>query len=306
MKTHPIRFIPFAILGILPSLLFAQAPVATPAVTVTVPVDGPITTPSNAVVAEYINIASQQSTTLEFGFWGAKGVLAPHEPISATFVPINSKLVLTLSDQLGSVSNLKWFRNSEQIATGVTELEIADTTTSDSGFYWATFDGNPETPSTSSLQIVVARADHHRLGNMSVRSTLTAKTPSTTFGFVVQQQGSYPNAYGEYLIRVMGPSLAQFQVPNPVPDPVVRFFNAEGNEFTSVNSLVFEPGYFDWLEDVSSSVGAFPVDLPTTEETVMFIYLPAGAYTAQVSSASGAEGEVLFEIYEVLAPPAFP
>jgi hypothetical protein len=298
-QPQPRWFRHLARLFIWPCLLFVQVAMATPTED-TVPV------PQRLAVSPSINISSQQSTTLEFGYWGAKGSFAPHEPVPATFVPSHSKLILKLSDHLGAVSDLKWFRNNEQIATEVTELEIATPTASDSGFYWATFNGNPETPSTSSLQIIVASADRHRLGNMSVRSTLTSATPSSTVGFVVQQQGAYPSAHGEYLIRVIGPSLAQFQVSNPLPDPIVRFFNATGNEIIFAHTMIFRAGYFDWLKTVSSSVGAFPVDLPSPPETVEFVSLPVGAYTAQVTSASGAEGDFLFEIYEILDAPPFP
>lgn len=271
------------------------------------PTDTAVTeVPVDVVVAESINIASQQTTTLEFGYWGVKGTLAPHEPIPATFVPASSKLVLKLSDALGSVSNVQWFRNNEPLSSGSRELEISETANSDSGFYWATFSGNPETPSTSSLQVVVADADHHRLGNMSVRATVTTGSPTATFGFVVAQQGAYPYSYGQYLIRVIGPTLEQFQVPNALPDPVVRFFNAAGDEFFFVTTAIFQPGYYDWLNTLADSVGAFPVDLPSATEFVMFVQLPAGAYTAQVSSASGNVGDVLFELYEVLEAPPFP
>lgn len=267
---------------------------------------GNVTVPADAVAAESINIPSQQTTTLEIGYWGAKGVHAPHEPVPARLVPVDSKLILTLSDQLGSISDLKWFHNGEQIAAGVSQLEIAETASADSGFYWATFSGNPETPSTSSIQILVAKANHHRLGNMSVRSTITTSAPSATFGFVVSQRDAYDHGYGEYLIRVIGPSLAEYQVANPLPDPVVRFFSPAGDEITFGSSAIFRLDYYSWLETISSSVGAFPIDLPSADETVMFVALSAGAYTAQVTSASGSEGDVLFEIYEVLDAPTIP
>ncbi len=264
-------------------------------------------TPDDAVVADSINIANTQSTTIELGYWGVKGTVAPGPYVPATSISPETKLVLRLSDQLGATSNIKWFHNGTQIATDSTELTIASASKADSGFYWATFDGtNPEIPSTSSLQIIVARADHHRLANMSVRATITPDAPRATFGWVVGQPGANPHAYGTYLIRVIGPSLAGLNVPHALADPVVHFYNAAGEELNWAHVMIWDANYIPWLRTVTTSVGAFPIELPSATEFVEFVSLPTGAVTAVVSSASGGSGDVLFELYEVLEPPPYP
>jgi hypothetical protein len=47
-----------------------------------------------------------------------------------------------------------------------------------------------------------------------------------------------------------------------------------------------------------SAVGAFSLD-PQSDDTVLLVTLPPGAYTAQVSGANSTTGVGLIEVYEV-------
>jgi hypothetical protein len=53
------------------------------------------------------------------------------------------------------------------------------------------------------------------------------------------------------------------------------------------------------LVNAAASVGAFPWDSPSSNDSAILITLSPGAYTAQVSGASGDTGVALVEVYEV-------
>jgi hypothetical protein len=51
----------------------------------------------------------------------------------------------------------------------------------------------------------------------------------------------------------------------------------------------------------NNAVGAFIFVSPTSKDSAVVLKLQPGAYTAQVTSASGAAGIALIEIYEIPA-----
>ncbi|MCC5023270.1 MAG: hypothetical protein J6386_10990 [Candidatus Synoicihabitans palmerolidicus] len=68
--------------------------------------------------------------------------------------------------------------------------------------------------------------------NSSTRTTLTADNPRMIVGFTVPSNPDpdrpfYPKSL---LIRAIGQGLSQFDVANPLLDPVVQVFDAAGNE----------------------------------------------------------------------------
>jgi hypothetical protein len=53
------------------------------------------------------------------------------------------------------------------------------------------------------------------------------------------------------------------------------------------------------IASVAASVGAFSWGSSATPDSALLVTLPPGAYTAQVSGASGDTGVALVEVYEV-------
>ena len=95
------------------------------------------------------------------------------------------------------------------------------------------------------------------------------------------------------LIRAPGPSLAQFGVAGAPSDPQLTLFSGA----TPVAANSSWAGATD-LNAAFAAVGAF--SLPTnSRDAALLVTLPTGAYTAQVTSTSGATGVVLLEVYEM-------
>jgi hypothetical protein len=128
-----------------------------------------------------------------------------------------------------------------------------------------------------------------RLTNLSVRAHATADAPLIV-GFVTLGSGST-----QVLVRGIGPALAEYDVPNPMPDPRLRLVQdgstvAENDQWPAVLAPTFV------------RAGAFPLE-PGSADAAVEAELPAGIYTAVITSApGGASGTVLAELYDLGQP----
>jgi hypothetical protein len=96
------------------------------------------------------------------------------------------------------------------------------------------------------------------------------------------------------LIRASGPALAAFGVGGTLPDPQLQLYSG-----TTVLASNSGWGGNAQIAAVAASVGAFAWSSASSKDSAILITLPPGAYTAQVSGASGDTGVALVEVYEV-------
>jgi hypothetical protein len=97
------------------------------------------------------------------------------------------------------------------------------------------------------------------------------------------------------LIRAVGPGLKAFGVQTPLASPVLRLYSGQFSiaENTGWNTAAAGES----LKRSAAFVGAFPLS-ESSADCALILALPAGAYTAQVSSSFGTDsGEVLIEVY---------
>lgn len=123
------------------------------------------------------------------------------------------------------------------------------------------------------------------LRNISSRASLLPNR-QVIAGFVVA--GSVPR---RVLVRAIGPSLSQFSVPDPAPDP--ELFVAKESTVVGTNTSW---GGSAALAAAFTSVGAFALP-STSRDCALLLTLPPGNYTANARSSTG--GEVLVEVYYV-------
>jgi hypothetical protein len=137
--------------------------------------------------------------------------------------------------------------------------------------------------------ILVSNSTPTVLGNVSTRGYVSS-TQTFIGGFVIE--GSAPRTV---LIRADGPVLSTFSVPNPLPDPVLTVFDSKGNVVATNagwNTNITPSA----IASAAGAVGAFA--LPNLSlDSALLLTLQPGAYTAQVTSAKGNSGTVLFEAY---------
>jgi len=128
-----------------------------------------------------------------------------------------------------------------------------------------------------------------RLVNISTRVQVGTGGNILIAGFVIGGATSRT-----VLIRASGPALVPFGVAGTLPDPQLQLFS--GSTLLGANKA--------WagnaeIVNAAASVGAFAWGSPSSNDSALLTTLPPGAYTAQVSGASGDTGVALIEVYEV-------
>ncbi|HXP59037.1 MAG TPA: arylsulfotransferase family protein [Dongiaceae bacterium] len=133
-----------------------------------------------------------------------------------------------------------------------------------------------------------------RLINLSGRAQVGTGAKALIAGFVIGGTTSET-----VLIRGSGPALTQFGISNALVDPLLQVYRDNGDGAPTL--LGSNAG---WNGDAqiaatAASVGAFGWGASDSADSALLVTLPPGAYTAEVSGASGDTGVSLIEIYEV-------
>jgi hypothetical protein len=136
-----------------------------------------------------------------------------------------------------------------------------------------------------------ATARTRHLINIATRGQVGTGSDVLIAGLVVSGPG--PRTY---LIRAVGPTLANFGVAGPIDDPFLQIYRGEtllreNDDWDSPTAA--QPA----LRDAATKAGAFP--LQVRRDAAMLITLQPGTYTAKVSGFNGATGVGLIEIYEI-------
>lgn len=125
-----------------------------------------------------------------------------------------------------------------------------------------------------------------RLANISTRGNVGTGDYVLISGFIV---GDVDNT--TVVVRAIGPSLTASGVSNPLADPMVTVYDANGAAIASNDN---------WQDGVDasdlSSNGLAPTD---PLEAAIILHLPAGLYTAIVSGVDGVTGLGLVEVYDL-------
>jgi hypothetical protein len=101
------------------------------------------------------------------------------------------------------------------------------------------------------------------------------------------------------LVRASGPALSTFGVSGTLADPQLRIFQSNSDGTSTLLQTNTGWGADTQVFGAASHVGAFSWGTAATADSAILITLPPGAYTAQVSGASGDTGIALVEVYDV-------
>jgi hypothetical protein len=125
-----------------------------------------------------------------------------------------------------------------------------------------------------------------KLANISTRGTVATGDDVLIAGFIVGEVEK-----STVVLRALGPSLASAGLGNPVLDPTLSVFDANGTVITTNDN---------WQDDLNmldlEQIGLAPTD---DAEAATIVFLPPGAYTTVVSSSDGSTGIGLAEIYNL-------
>jgi hypothetical protein len=92
-------------------------------------------------------------------------------------------------------------------------------------------------------------------------------------------------------IRALGPSLAQFGITNPLPDPTLQVFDKNGALLASNDN---------WQSDANQAglISSYGLALRNNLESAIAVSLAPGSYTAIVSGKNNQTGVALVEFYD--------
>jgi len=137
--------------------------------------------------------------------------------------------------------------------------------------------------------ILVSNSAPTTFGNVSTRGYVS-NTQTFIGGFVIE--GTAPRTV---LIRGDGPVLSTFSVVNPLSDPVLTVYNSSGAVIATNTGWATNTNPAT-ISTAALEVGAFALQNPSPDSALLLTLQP-GAYTAQITSASGGSGIALFEAY---------
>jgi hypothetical protein len=102
--------------------------------------------------------------------------------------------------------------------------------------------------------------------------------------------GGASNGTGKVLIRAIGPSLSGSGVANPLSDPVLGLFNANGQRINSNDN---------WKDNQQAEIMATGLAPMNDLDSAILTTLTSGSYTAIVSDKNGGTGVALVEVFRV-------
>jgi hypothetical protein len=132
-------------------------------------------------------------------------------------------------------------------------------------------------------------ATDSQLANISTRGFVGTGEDVMIGGFILG--GGGVGASAQIIVRGIGPSLADFGVTDPLPDPFLELHNADGDVVASNDN---------WMDDPNMQTVADRGLAPSEpNESAIYEVLPSGAYTAILSGVGNTTGVGLVESYDV-------
>jgi glucose/arabinose dehydrogenase len=124
--------------------------------------------------------------------------------------------------------------------------------------------------------------------NISTRSRVETGDDVLIGGFILGG-----NAAKQVLLRAIGPSLQQLNVPDALADPTLELRRADGSVITSNDN---------WKETQQNEIQATQLAPQNDLESAILISLQPGGYTAIVRGKNGTTGVGLVEAYDLEQP----
>ena len=191
------------------------------------------------------------------------------------------------------MANDNW-KNTQQAAIQMAGLapsndkEAALIVTLTAGNYTAILSGKNGGTGVALAEVYdLDQAADSRLANISTRGQIGTSSNVLIGGFIT---GSKIGAT-RVGVRALGPSLQQFGIANPLPDPRLELHDANGTLLASNDN---------WQSDASQAalISSYGLAPPNNLESAIAISLAPGAYTAIVTGKNNQTGIGLIEIYD--------
>ena len=307
-----------------PTLTPTPTPPPTPTASVTpatpTPTPSPTTTPTSTLTpsptpaAQAINLSTRMRVLTDDnvgigGFiitgTGSKNLLLRAIGPSLSQFGVPNALpdpVLELNGPVGfvTITNNNWRDDPTQEtlieATGIPptdDLESAIYASLNPGAYTAILRGNNNTTGVALIEVYdLSQAVPAKLANISTRAFVSIGNDIVIAGFILGN-GS---ASDRVVVRGIGPSLADFGVPDVLANPTLELRDNNGTLLLANN---------DWQDDSVQAAEITAAGLAPTNnlESGIAATLPPGAYTALLAGFGNGTGNGVVEVYDRGAAP---
>ena len=199
--------------------------------------------------------------------------------------------VLELHLPDGTVQTNDDWRSDQQMEiedTGLepaSDLESALLTSLDPGAYTVIVRGKDDGVGLALVEAYDLDQTSSALGNISTRGFVEPGDNGLIGGFIID-----PAESARVIVRAIGPSLADSNVPNPLQDPVLELHDGNGATI-KMND--------DWAESGAGEIEASGLAPHDARESSILANLIGGNYTAIVRGKNDTSGVALVEIYHL-------
>ena len=197
------------------------------------------------------------------------------------------------SDNVIIAENDNWMKNqkTEIEATGLqptNDAEAALIATLAAGTYTVIERGKQATTGIGLIEIYdLGAGTGPELANISTRGFVDTGSNVMIAGFII---ASSSGGSSKVILRALGPSLGDFGIAEPLADPVLDLYDANGMLIASSDS---------WQSDQEAEIVATGLAPLNDAEAAILITLAPGAYTAIESGKNGGTGVGLVEVYNL-------
>jgi hypothetical protein len=198
-------------------------------------------------------------------------------------------------NSIGFNNNWKDTQEAEIAATTIApahERESAIVKVLAPGNYTAVIRGNGGGVGIGLVEIYdLAATERARLGNISTRGFVDSGDNIMICGFIVGAgQGSNERGSARFLLRAIGPSLADAGVANALSDPILQLVNANGTVLGANDN---------WTETQRAEIEATGIPPSHQLESAILQTVSAGPYTVIVRGVNNTTGVALIEAYNL-------
>ncbi|HYJ05737.1 MAG TPA: hypothetical protein VEX43_11420 [Chthoniobacterales bacterium] len=166
--------------------------------------------------------------------------------------------------------------------------EAAIIATLNPGPYTVTMSGVNGTSGAGLCEIYdLNQAANSQLVNLSGRAYVGTGNDALFAGLVT---GPTNNAYLKVVIRGIGPSLGAFGISNPLQDPTLELYNANGGLLASNNN---------WRETQEAEIISYGLQPSDNRESAIVANLLPGSYTAVARGVNNTVGVGVVDLYKI-------
>jgi hypothetical protein len=166
------------------------------------------------------------------------------------------------------------------------DLEAAILFTLAPGAYTAILRGNGNATGIGLVEVYdLQTSAKSKLGNLSTRGLVGSAQNVMIGGTIVTGSDA-----ARVVFRALGPSLGAVGIQNPISDPQLDLFDANGSKISSNNN---------WKDSQQAAISSAGLAPSSDLESAILADLAPGNYTAVVSCVNGASGIALVEAYHL-------